>query len=464
MPLLKSSVLALLLCSSSVFAAAPPVPGDAEQVFTTWLAAFNSGKREDLQAYIDKHRQSRQVQSELDLRESLGPLKWLGVKSSTPEKVEVMLLSEDSDRGVLATLWLNPQDRREVSKFQLEGMELPAEHRPQPMAMPALLAEGKARLDSLQASDKLSGGLLVAKDGGVLLEWYGGLADRQRAMAVDKTTKFRLASLNKMFTAVAILQLRDAGQLSLEDPLARHLPDYPNQEIARAITLRQMLSHTSGLGDIFGEEFDTQSQSLRTHRDYWRVFSALPLKAVPGSEDHYSNYAYILLGSVIEAVSGQSYYDYVAEHIYRVAGMDATGAEPESTPVAERAIAYTQAQGKWVAETASLPWRGTAAGGGYSTLGDMLKFSEALRGGKLVAPASLLAATTPQNNKAWYGYGFMVSGQGNARQYGHEGGAAGANTALLVVPDKGYVVVGLSNVDPAAMENVVNFIGHRLPR
>ncbi len=460
---LKSVVLVFLFCSASVCAQEPPAPGDAERVFTTWLAAFNGGKREDLQAYIDKYRKGREVQGELDLRDAVGTLKLLGVKSSTPGKVEVMLLSEESDRGLLATLWLNPEDRFEVAKLQLEGMELPAEHRPKRIAMPVLLAEARTRLGSLHASDKLSGAFLVAGEGVVLMEWYGGLADRQHAIAVDRTTRFRLASLNKMFTAVAILQLRDAGKLSLDDTLAEHLANYPNQDVARAITLRQILSHTSGLGEIFGEEFDKQSQSLLTHSDYWRVFSDKPLESLPGSEDRYSNYGYILLGSVIEAVSGQTYYDYVAEHIYRVAGMNSTGSEPESTSVAGRAVAYTQVDGNWTAETKSLPWRGTAAGGGYSTLGDMLKFAEALRGGKLLAQTSLLAATTPQNNKAWYGYGFMVSGQDEARQYGHEGGAQGANAALLVIPSKGYVVVGLSNVDPAAMENVVNFVGHRLP-
>ncbi|MEG1679775.1 MAG: serine hydrolase domain-containing protein, partial [Stenotrophomonas sp.] len=150
-------------------------------------------------------------------------------------------------------------------------------------------------------------------------------------------------------------------------------------------------------------------------------------------------------------------------HIYRPAGMAATGSEPESTFVPRRATAYAKVDGEWVQETKTLPWRGTSAGGGYSTVGDMLKFAEALRAGRLISPASLALATSPQNNKAWYGYGFMVSGQGAERQYGHEGGAPGANTSLVVLPESGYVVIGLSNVDPGAMENVVNFIVHRLP-
>lgn len=295
------------------------------------------------------------------------------------------------------------------------------------------------------------------------MNWHGGAADRLHGLAIDEATRFRLGSLNKMFTAVAILQLQEAGRLSLDDRIGVHLDNYPNQEVANTVSIRQLLNHTSGLGDIFGEEFERRSQSIRTLSDYWNLASAAPLGSPPGSEDGYSNYGYILLGSIIEAVSGQSYYDYVDEHIHRVAGMDSTGSEPESTPMRGRALAYSKVDGKWVHETRTLPWCGTSAGGGYSTVGDLVKFAQALRGGKLISHASLALATSPQNNKGWYGYGFMVSGQGAERQYGHEGGAPGANAVLVVLPAAGYVVVGLSNVDPGAMENAVNFIVHRLP-
>lgn len=453
----------LLFWVGPVLAAEVPASGDAGKAFAAWLDAYNSGERAALQGYLDTHRKGREVQNELDLRESLGPLTFLTTRRATADTVEVLLRAEDSDRGILGTVQVDPADRQAISKFQLEGIELPIDYQPARLPMPALLHDAAARLEALRAADRLSGALLVARDGKVLLQWQGGLADRGRSIAVDDATRFRLASLNKMFTAVAILQLRDAGKLTLDDTLAQHLKDYPNQEVARTVTLRQVLNHTSGLGEVFGEAFEKNAASLRTHRDYWALFSEQPLLATPGSEDHYSNYGYILLGSVIEAVSGQSYYDYVEEHIHRVAGMTLTGSEPESTPVAGRAVAYTQEQGRWVQETASLPWRGTAAGGGYSTVGDLLRFAEALRGGKLLSQASLQAATAAQNNKAWYGYGFMVSGQGNTRRYGHEGGAPGANAALIILPGTGDVVVGLSNVDPAAMENMVNFIGNRLP-
>ena len=114
-------------------------------------------------------------------------------------------------------------------------------------------------------------------------------------------------------------------------------------------------------------------------------------------------------------------------------------------------------------ETATLPWRGTAAGGGYTTARDLVKFATALQGAKLISAESLAAATRPQNHKGWYGYGFMVSGDGHDRQYGHEGGAPGMNGILNVRPAQGCTVVGLSNFDPSTMANVVNFVTWRLP-
>jgi len=434
-----------------------------ELVFNRWLAAYNGESLEELQAVIAAYGIDHDAQRDLDLRQSMGTFKLLDVKSSTAAKVEAMVQVESSERALLVTVELDEADPSDVSLFQIEGAEMPVEHRPKRLDVPGLVMESTQRLDALVSSDAMSGALIVAKDGKVLLQWQGGFADRSQAQAITPATRFRLASLNKMFTAVAVLQLVDAGKLSLDDTISRHLPDYPDQAIARSITLRQLLNHTSGLGDIFGEDFSRYSQTLQTHADYVSHFGATPPEQTPGSQDGYSNYGYVVLGAVIEAVTGQSYYDYVERHIYRIAGMTSSGSEPESAVVPDRAVGYSRQDGGWQPETASLPWRGTAAGGGYSTVGDMLKFGEALRKGKLVAPALLEAATAPQNHKAWYGYGFMVSGQGEERQYGHEGGAPGGNTAFVVLPSKGYVVVGLSNTDPDAMENVVNFIARRLP-
>ncbi|HDS1038784.1 TPA: beta-lactamase family protein [Stenotrophomonas maltophilia] len=440
-------------------------PSVARHAADDWLAAFNAGSLEQLQAFAERYakKDGSTPQDYLEFRESTGPLKLLEVHESTPLQAKLLVLAQQTERAMLVTAEMDPAHPHHLKLFQLEGTPTPEKYQPARMALPQLMAEARTKLDALAAEDALSGSVLVAQNGRVLLDWHGGLADRSANRAVEAQTRFRLASSNKMFTSVAILQLVQAGKVSLDDTIGKHLPDYPNKVVADTVTVRQLLTHTSGLGDFFGDDFDQYSASLKTLDDYVQRFAKDAPQFAPGSQDSYSNYGFIVLGRIIEAVSGQSYYDYVDEHIVRPAGMMATGFEPETVDVAQRAVAYTRKNGNWVRETKTLPWRGMSAGGGYSTAADMLKFCEALRSGKLVAPALLQQATTAQNHKGWYGYGFVVQGQGRQHQYGHEGGAPGSNSAIVVLPEQGYVVIGLANVDPDAIGNVVNYIARRLP-
>lgn len=461
--LLLTALLTLPCVAVAVAVAEPKAASShTEQAFDAWLSAHNSGDRKQLEAFNTKYKVTNDVQIDLDFRESMGSFRLVEVKSATPNFIEALVVSEWGN-ALLARLTFDPKDTFDLTDMEFEGVPTPDAFKLKPLPLDELAADTKRRLDALAAEQKLSGSFLIARDGQPVFKWAGGFADREAAAPITPQTRFRMASLGKMITAVAILQLAEDGRLSLDDRLSRHLPDYPNQDAARKVTLRQLLNHTSGMGEIFVEDFPKISGSLKTHRDYWGKFAATPLEFEPGTKDRYSNYGYILLGSVVEAVSGQSYYDYVDQHIYRSAGMTSTGALPESEPVPDRAHAYTKVDGKWSRETALLPWRGTAAGGGYTTARDLMKFATALMDGTLLSPDSLDSATRPQNQKAWYGYGFMTSGEGDERQFGHEGGAPGMNAVLNVRPAKGYVVVGLSNLDPATMGTMVNFATRRLP-
>jgi D-alanyl-D-alanine carboxypeptidase len=312
-------------------------------------------------------------------------------------------------------------------------------------------------------ADEFAGAVLVARHGKVLLQDAWGRADRKSGIANTPATRFRIGSMNKMFTAVATLQLVEAGKLGLDDPIGKHLPDYPNREVAAKVTVRHLLSHTGGTGDIFGPTFEEHRLQLREHRDYLKLYGARGLTHEPGARFEYSNYGFILLGALIERVSGMSYYDYVDKHVFRPAGMTATGSQPESVDVPDRAVGYLRASpdGRWVPNTDTLPWRGTAAGGGYSTVGDLLRFAQALQAGKLISKATLAEATHPHQQQ--YGYGFGVQGQGPLRSWGHGGGAPGMNGELRVFPQLGDVVVGLSNLDPPAASELVDFFTLRMP-
>ena len=202
--------------------------------------------------------------------------------------------------------------------------------------------------------------------------------------------------------------------------MGQYLPGYPNAEIAK-VTIRQLLTHSGGTGDIFGPEFDKQRLAEDARRLRAPVRRARP-DHPPGKGYQYSNYGFVLLGDIIEHASGQSYYDYVDEHVFAPAGMHDSGSLPEDVAVPGRAHAYTRKdEGAWTDAADTLPYRGTSAGGGYSTAGDLLKFARALQAGKLLSRALLAEATRKQT--PWYGYGFMVGEQEGMPAFGHGGGA-----------------------------------------
>ena len=140
------------------------------------------------------------------------------------------------------------------------------------------LAALSARAEELAATDEFSGAVLVARNGKVLLEDAWGRADREAGTPNTLDTKFRIGSMNKMFTAVATLQLVEAGKLALDDPIGKHLPDYPNEDVASKVTVRHLLTHTGGTGDIFGPEFEQNRLELREHGDYVELYGARGLR------------------------------------------------------------------------------------------------------------------------------------------------------------------------------------------
>lgn len=327
----------------------------------------------------------------------------------------------------------------------------------------------RAKLAKESAAGRFSGAVLLAKDGTAIFDQAYGLADRNKHIPNVVGTRFRIGSMNKMFTAVAILQLVQAGKIDVKAPLGTYLTDYPNKDVAR-VTIHQLLTHTGGTGDIFGPQFDAHRLSLRTLDDYVRLYGKRGLIFKPGSRLEYSNYGYILLGAVIEKVSGQSYYDYVRKYIYDPAGMTSTGSEPEKQPVAGRSVGYTVVKGKSVTNIDTLPYRGTSAGGGYSTVGDLLRFADALQSHKLLdaqlttllTSGKVAMPSTPDNQRR-YAYGFVDETIAGMHCFGHDGGAPGMNGNLEICPGSGYVIAVLANVDPPASELVTGFIENSLP-
>jgi CubicO group peptidase (beta-lactamase class C family) len=335
------------------------------------------------------------------------------------------------------------------------------------MTEPDALAAFRAKLLADSAADRFSGAALVAKDGKTVFSEAYGLADREKKIPNTLETKFRLGSMNKMFTATAVLQLVQAGKIQLDAPLGNYLPDYPNADIRNKVTIHQLLTHTGGTGDFFSPEYDAHRLEIRTLADYIKLFGSRGPAFEPGSRFEYSNYGFILLGRLIEVTSGEDYYDYVEKHIFLPAGMNSTNSIPEDVAVQNRSIGYMKHGGAdWQPNASTLPYRGSSAGGGYSTPGDMLRFAQALTSYKLLNQhfeELLTTGKVDMGPNAKYAYGFGAVTAGGAPWFGHNGGAPGMNGDLRIFPDSGYVIVVLANIDPPAAGLEMNFISTRLP-
>jgi CubicO group peptidase (beta-lactamase class C family) len=457
----RCTLLALLLATAAP--AQPSVPDTLSgKVFAAWLTAFNSGDRDRMRAFDEAHRpDAPPVEQTLGFRERTGGFELVRVEKTDETTLVALVKERAGDNVARIELTLDAGAPQKIANLAMRIVP-----RPPDLALPRLTEPEALKALSLRAeettkNDQFSGAVLVARNGKILFQQAHGRANRESGTANTIDTQFRIGSMNKMFTAIATLQLVEAGRITLQDPIGTYLTDYPNADVASKVTVRHLLTHTGGTGDIFGPEFTKNRLTLRAHQDYLALYGTRAPLHAPGAEHRYSNYGFVLLGAIIEKVSGSSYYDYVQTKVFRPAGMTSTDSLPETDAVALRSTGYMRRDGAWVANTDTLPWRGTAAGGGYSTVGDLFRFAQALESGKLISKKLLAEATRPQAEQ--YGYGFGIQGEGALRRYGHNGGAPGMNGDLRIYPELGYVLVGLSNFDPPAASRLVDFFALRMP-
>lgn len=439
--------------------AVPETP--AGTVLTAWLAAFNSAEPAQMRAFDKTHGGTPPLEQMVGFREQTGGFTLLRIEKSEPSSLIALVQEKDSDTVARFELSVSSEDPPQIVNSTLRVTPRPPDLAIQRMTEADALAALSAHAEEVAKNDRFSGAVLVAQHGKVLLQKAWGRADRTTGTAVTLDTQFRLGSINKMFTAIATLQLVEAGELALDDTLGKHLSDYPNGDVATKVTVRHLLTHTGGTGDIFSPFFTENRLALREHSDYLKLYGTRVLLHKPGAEHRYSNYGYVLLGLLIEKVSRMSYYEYVRSNVFQPAGMEFTDSLPEADEVPNRAIGYMRRDGAWLSNAETLPWRGTAAGGGYSTVGDLFRFAQALESGMLISKTMLAEATRPQAQQ--YGYGFVVRGEGALLSYGHGGGAPGMNGDFRVFPQLGYVLVGLSNLDPPAASRLVEYFANRMP-
>ncbi|HZQ96209.1 MAG TPA: serine hydrolase domain-containing protein [Candidatus Sulfotelmatobacter sp.] len=461
-------LLSLLLFTVVCFAQTTPPDTAAGRQCTAWLQAFNRGDHDSLQQYLEKSFPARlkDLDRELSFRTMTGGFDLKKVEESSPAKLVALLQERSSDQVARLTCEVGSDEPHQISNLELAAIPRPADLPLQRLNQAELLAATRKKVEQDAAADRFAGAVLIAKGGKPIFAEAYGMADREHKIPNTLKTRFRIGSMNKMFTATATLQLAQAGKVQLTDPVGKYLTDYPNQDVASKVTIHQLLTHSGGTGDIFGPDFDAHRLELKTLQDYVKLYGKRAPQFEPGSKWEYSNYGFLLLGVVIEKVSGQSYYDYVRDHIYKPAGMEATASDPENQPVSGRSVGYTKMDSPaWRPNTDTLPYRGTSAGGGYSTVEDLLKFANALQQHKLLDAhfTELLTTGKTQTPMGNYAYGFADSTMNGMRCYGHGGGAPGMNGDLEICPDSGYVVAVLANLDPPAAQHVSEFITNRLP-
>jgi CubicO group peptidase (beta-lactamase class C family) len=333
-------------------------------------------------------------------------------------------------------------------------------------------------IDAYVARGLFSGVVLMAKDDRVFFRKTYGKANAAGDVPITLNTRLNIASIGKMFTATAILQLVESGKLSLDDRLEKVLPDYSNEKVRKQVTIRQLLTHTSGLGpqDYYDHpDYPAQRDKIRTVADLMRFAVATPLGAEPGKY-LYSNSGYIILGAVIERLSGQSFYEYLQRHIFKPAGMKRSLYAPGDLLGLNTAAALTnfherdKTPGKFIYRLGPLlesqVGMGGPFGGAWVTADDLFAFSKALRGGKLVKPETFRLMTTPQGptgagapgltGQAQPGLGVEVVTRNGHTFFGHTGGDFGIASFLYWYPDSGYTTILLSNRDPRAARIVLN--------
>lgn len=299
------------------------------------------------------------------------------------------------------------------------------------------------------------GAVLVAKGDQIVFDKAYGSANLEWEVANTPTTKYRIGSITKQFTAASILLLEERGKLKLDDPVKKYFAEAP--AAWDGVTLKHLLSHTSGIPNFTSfPEYPKFKQFQTSATELISLFKDKALEFAPGEKWAYSNSGYELLGYVIEKASGMSYAEFVQANIFTPLAMTDSGYDSNASVIARRAAGYTR-RGETIDNAEfvhmSVPY---AAGGLYSTTEDLLRWQRGLYGGKVLSAASLTKMTTPVKND--YGLGLGVQ-KGKRTMYSHGGGIEGFDTYLAYYPDTQVTVVALSNLNSAAPEEIASRLG-----
>lgn len=301
---------------------------------------------------------------------------------------------------------------------------------------------------------KFMGTALVAKDGKPVFRKGYGVANVEWDIPNTPDTKFRLGSITKQFTGMAILQLAEAGKLKLDDPANKYYPEAP--AAWEKITIHHLLTHTSGIPSYTSipNFFRDKARDPLKPAEIVKLTQDQPLEFGPGEKMKYSNSGYVLLGHIIEKASGQEYAAYLRKNIFDPLGMKDSGYDTQKAILKKRASGYSPDVTNAPYLDMSLPH---AAGSLYSTVDDLLIWDQALYAGKLISKESYEKMFTPVKND--YAYGWVVRTRGGHKEIGHGGGIHGFNTSFLRFPEDRLTVIVFSNLNGPSADRIATDLG-----
>ncbi len=380
-----------------------------------------------------------------------GDIAFHSISSSNNEQIR-FLASSQKGNWLEITLDLAPDQK--IAGLGIFFTDAPPEDKDQGLRVNQIAARLGQYMDERSAKGEFSGAILLAKNGKPLFAKAYGLADIESGRKNTLDTPINLGSMNKMFTGLAITQLVARGKLAFTDTVGKYLPDYPNKQVRDEVTVHQLLTHTSGLGSYWTEEYERRKDSMTRVSDFAEIFATDPLGFEPGSEHRYSNSGPVVLGLIIEAISGESYYDYIRKNIYAPAGMTHSDHYTKLETASGKARGYylprDGASTKLISNQSVLGNIGAPAGGGYASANDLLKFATALYDGTLIDAQHREQMTTvkvPGGGGGGYAYLYQDGRINGHRYVGHNGGAPGINADFAVFPDSGYMFIVLSNTN-----------------
>jgi CubicO group peptidase (beta-lactamase class C family) len=443
------------------------------------IDTLNSGDPEKVRQFLASHCTERfrnivpiddHISVFLGFFQETGGISFSGIRTYVPErKGETVVVVKDRNydgwRGINIRFGDAPEYL--IGGIGISPARPPADLKEPPLTEDQVLAQTKAFMAKLTDKGMFSGTLLVARSDKVLLTMAAGEASKAFHVPNNIDTKFNLGSMNKMFTSTAVVQLAEKGKLSLDDPIGKYIDEsWLPKDVTDKITVRHLLTHSSGLGSYFNETYMKSSRALfRKLDDYKPLIKDDRPSFEPGKRFQYSNTGMFLLGVIIEKATGEDYFGYIRKAVYEPAGMVNTDCYEMDYPVENLAIGYSpdpKSPYGWQNNLYKHVIKGGPAGGGFSTVKDLHKFALALLSGKFVSKDSLKAMWTDHLG-ADYGYGFSASEGPAGKVVGHGGGFDGINSNLDIFLDSGYIVAVMSNTDRGASP-VAGKIGELLGR